>query len=149
MKRAAPHPAASSIDFARTHYCLCGPDGREDPIKVERAVRALEKVGASREPPEIEGVARLRFRVETLAQIPEAVRRFLPEVEASPRLHALSFVDPLRVANELGIAVAPAVARTVRRAFGGIVSFDDRSLDPHGKLRGVGNIRWIPRGGGR
>ncbi len=57
----------------------------------------------------------MRFRIDEVSQIPGAVRRFIREVEADPRLHALSFGDPLRLATEeVGVAISPTVARVVR-----------------------------------
>lgn len=136
-------------DLVRRCYCLGGPDGREDPQRLRKAIQAVTQSGEASgdHVPEIDGVPRLRCRIDRLSQIPEAVRRFLPEVEADPRLHALSFVDPLLVANELGISVAPAVARTVRRGLASAVTFDLASLDADGRLRGVGTIRWRPKAG--
>ncbi len=134
--------------YVRRSYCISGPDGRDDAERLRKAIEAVTSKGSSGEltPTDIPGVPRLRHRIDHLSQVAEAVRRFLPEVEASPRLHALSFVDPLRVANELGVAVSPAVARSVRRGLSGIVSFDLSSLDDHGDLRGgMGQIHWRPK----
>jgi hypothetical protein len=135
-------------ELAARSYCVCGADGRLEASRMQKAIDVLRHVrgDATRELPSIDGVPRLRYRIDTMSQIPEAVRRFLPEVERDPRLHALSFVDPLRVANELGIAVSPVVARTVRRSLSGALTFNLQSLDAHGRLRGVGKVRWMPRG---
>jgi len=149
--RQVKHPARARdetiVDFVRQHYCVCGPDGREEVGRLERAVEAVEAAEAARQEwlPELPGVPHLRYRIDTAVQIPEAVHRFHPEVERDPRLHALSFVDPLAVAQELGIAVSPAVARIVRRGLAGTVTFDRRSLDSNGQLRGLGTIRWRPK----
>lgn len=137
--------------FVRENYCVCGPDGREDPIRLRKVMQAVQHPQSSvqQQLPEVPGVPRLRYRIDKVTEIAEAMRKFLPEVEADPRLHALSFVDPLAVANELGIAVSKIVARTVRRRFIGVLSFDPKSLDPGGRLRGVGSIRWDPQGTAR
>jgi hypothetical protein len=103
--------AESDEDLARLHYCVCGPDGREDPERLRCA---------------------------------EAVQEFLLLVESNARLQALSFVDPLRVANELGITVSPLVAHnTPRSGWGSLL--DVNSLDSEGRLVGVGEIRRRPK----
>ena len=137
--------------FVRRVFCVCGRDGREDSERFRRAAEAVVRASPEFERsgevtlPDVPGVPPLRYRIDDVSQIPEAVRRFLPEVESDPRLHALSFVDPLRLATEeLGIAISPVVARMVRRRLAGVVSFDPRSLDADGRLRGVGQIRWRP-----
>jgi hypothetical protein len=135
----------SPEDLARRSYCVCDFEGREDPERLRRAVEAVINASDYLDLPDVPGVPRLRHRIDEVSEIPEVVRLFLPEVEADARLHALSFVDPLRVANELGIAVSPTIARTVRRGLAGSVSFDLGSLDPEGRLVGVGEIRWRPK----
>jgi hypothetical protein len=93
--------------------------------------------------PDVPGVPRLRARVDEVAQIPDVVSRFLPEVRADPRLLAMSFADPLRLATDvLGIAVSPVVARAVRAGLRGLVSFDLAVLDDNGRLRGIDSARW-------
>jgi hypothetical protein len=147
------HENDETLDaFVRRVFCVCGPNGREDSERVRHAAEAIAQNYADfaqREEvdlPQVPGVPPLRYRLDQISQIPEAVSRFLPEVEADPRLHALSFVDPLRLATEeLGIAVSPLVARAVRIALTGEVSFDIGSLDEQGRLRGMGRIRWRPK----
>jgi hypothetical protein len=80
--------------------------------------------------------------LEDPAQIPELMKQLLPRVEADPRLHALSFSDPLRLAEELGVTVTPRMARLIRRALASAVSFDaQRSLvDAPGLVK----IQWRP-----
>jgi hypothetical protein len=147
MKSTRRAPSEAVEDFVRRCYCVCGADGREDLGRVQRAAAAVAQAEASKvtEFPHVPGVPHLRYRVDKVGQIPEAIRCFLSEVEADPRLHALSFIDPLRLANELGIAVSPAVARTVRRGLAGVLSFDLESLDANGRLRGIEKINWRPK----
>lgn len=147
VKRPSRPEAETLEDFVRRHYCVIDPDGRED---IERLTLAVEAVAAAEAEhhevlPRVPGVAQMRYRIDQPSQIPEAVRRFLPEVEGDPRLHALSFVDPLLVANQLGIVVSPLVARVVRRGLASVVTFDRSSLDAQGRLRGLGTMRWRPR----
>jgi hypothetical protein len=125
--------------FVRRHWCVWGPDGAEDTDRITRVLDTL-----ARQDPDLETRREIDCPDE-VSQIPEVVRRYLPEVEADPRLLALSFVDPLRLANDhLGIAVSPRVARAVRRGLRGMVSFDLSSLDPGGRLRGIEAISWRP-----
>src|SRR5262245_27950917 len=106
-----PPPDAARVEhLVRQHYCVWDREGREDPVRVHACREAIVRTaGASQ--PVVPGVPALRMRVDRVEQIAEAVRRFLPEVERDARLHARSFIDPLAVANELGIAVSPLVAR--------------------------------------
>jgi hypothetical protein len=136
-------------EFVRRHYCVSDPDGLEDPARVKLAVAAVIAAEAAQQGtlPRLPGVPHVRFRIDKPSQIQDAVRLFLPEVEHDPRLHALSFVDPLVVANELGVVVSPLVARVVRRGLAGAVTFDRHSLDATGSLVGVGTIRWRPKAG--
>lgn len=84
--------------------------------------------------------------IDDISQIPDFVRRYLPKVEADPKLLALSFVDPLKLATDhLGIAVSSQVARAVRRGLRAMVTFDLAALGPDGQLRGVSNVRWRPK----
>lgn len=139
--------ARSLKDFVRQHYCVYTFDGREDEDRLRAAMAAVESadVGPSDDPPVVRDVPRVRMRIDRPSQISEAVRRFLPEVERDPRLHALSFVNPLQVALELAVVVSPLVARIVRRGLASTVTFDTRSLDEHGRLRGLGEIHWRPK----
>jgi hypothetical protein len=125
--------------------------GEEDPVRMRSALEAVKRSGrnAAKKPPSVDGVPRLRARVESAAQLPAVVRRYLPEIEKDPSLLALSLVDPLRLVNRLGIAIAPAAAQNVRRALAGKFTFDLGSLDEHGRLRGIGPIKWRPRTEGR
>lgn len=148
MKKTTSQYDESAEVIARRNYCVCDLDGREDPERLQRAIEAVISASNYEDLPNVTGVPRLRYRIDDVSQIPIAVRKFLPEIEADARLHALSFVDPLRVANELGIAVSPSIARTVRRGLAGSVSFDLGSLDSEGQLVGVGEIRWRPKTGG-
>jgi hypothetical protein len=129
----------SGLNFQLSHNRIAISGNRRQVCKSKEG--AMPRVTR----PELPDGPHVRYRLETTAQIPEAVHRFLPEVERDPRLHALSFVDPLAVAEELGIAVSPAVARVVRRGLAGAVTFDRRSLDDDGRLRGLGTIRWRPK----
>jgi hypothetical protein len=147
------HAPGEALDaFVRRVFCVSGPDGIENGERLRRAIEAVAGITPDFELsrridlPDVPGVPRLRYRIDEVSQIPEAVRRFLPEVEANPRLHTLSFVDPLRLATEeLGIAVSPVVARAVRRGLAGAVSFDLSSLDAEGRLQGMGQIHWRPK----
>jgi hypothetical protein len=86
-----------------------------------------------------------RIVVERAEQIPALVQEYLPRVEADPKLHALSFIDPIRVARELGIEIAPALERAIRRRLRGVFTFDERGLDANGNVAGFRNLRWRPR----
>jgi hypothetical protein len=145
-------PGETLVAFVRRVFCVCGSDGHEDPERLRRAVEAVARACPEFERqqqavlPSVPGVPHLRCRIDEVSQIPGIVRRFLPEVESDPRLHALSFVDPLRLATEeLGIAVSALVARIVRRELSGAVSFNPDSLNEQGLLRGLGQIRWRPK----
>lgn len=145
-------PGEAPLAFVRRHWCVCGPDGIEDSDRVARVMAVLARESPDLDPrsevhaPDVPGVPRLRDRIDEIAQIPEFVRRYLPEVESDPRLHAMSFVDPLRLATDvLGIAVSPRVARAVRRGLRSMVSFDLTSLDAQGRLHGIEAIRWRVR----
>lgn len=144
-------PEETLHTFVRRHWCVWGPDGAEDTDRITRVLDTLARQYPDLETrreidcPDVPGVPILRDRIDEISQIPEFVRRYLPEVEADPRLLALSFVDPLRLASDhLGIAVSPRVARAVRRGLRGMVSFELDSLDPDGRLRGIEAISWRP-----
>jgi hypothetical protein len=147
IKRPTRSEAETLEDFVRRYYCVTDPDGREDTERLRLAVEAVAAAEAEHHEalPNVPGVPQVRYRIDDPSQIPEAVQRFLPEAESDPRLHALSFVDPLQVANQLGIVVSPLVARVVRRGLGAAVTFDQNSLDAEGRLRGQGTMRWRPK----
>jgi hypothetical protein len=134
-------------DFARVHYCVTDLDGFEDAKRLSMVVQAVAESEAAgdRIMPDVPGAPLVRYRIDHPSEIPAAVQTFLPEVERDPKLHALSFVDPLAVANQLGIVVSPSVARVVRRGLASVVTFDQRSLDSEGRLRGQGTMRWRPK----
>ena len=145
-------PDETVEEFAQRAYCVCGVDGRVDPDRVRRVAEAVARAYTNFadleeiDPPHVPGVPHLRYRVDDVSQIPEAVRRFLPEVEADPRLHALSFVDPLRLAvEELGVVISPVVARAVRRALGGWLSFNAAEVLEQGTVPAITRARWLPR----
>jgi len=129
-------------EIVQKHYCVCGPDGYEDERKVKRVLDALTQARKG-EFPDIEGVPRLKGRIDEVDEIPRFVRKFLPVVEKDPQMHALSFVDPLRLATDvLGLAISPRVSRVVRRSLRGVVSFDVETLKKHGTIAGVAKLRW-------
>jgi hypothetical protein len=150
MARAAPTRPASLKTIAKVHYCVVGPDGAVSEAKLALAVAALKGAGAapkskrsSRTLPTVQGVPRLVATLDKVPDIPGFVRKYLPEVAKNPRLHALSFVNPLKLAtDELGIAISPAVARYIRRLLRGSVSFADAPQVP-GSLTGITRIRWV------
>ena len=134
-------------ESARRHYCLCDARGRESADKLGRAVEALRAHAGGKKPlPSVAGVPHLADSLTKVSQIASLVERYLPVVQADPALLAQSFRDPLAVATErLGIAVSPAVARHVRRAMKGMVSFDGHDAPLHGKRNGVVRIAWRPK----
>lgn len=108
-----------------------------------RAAGVSDVSGPDDQLPDVPSVPRLRARLDDPRDIPAFAREFLPLVERDPRLHRLSFVNPLRLAtDELGIAISPAVARFVRRTMRGAVSFEDTTPTDNA-LRGITRIRWI------
>jgi hypothetical protein len=141
--------------IAKAQYCVVGQDGELSQNKLTRVVDALEAAakqasGQTQKEtlPIVAGVPRLKATLDRVEDIPIFVARYLHGVERDPILHALSFVNPLKLAtDELGIAVSPLVARFVRRQFRGSVSFADGPKVP-GQLTGVTNIRWVPKGRG-
>ena len=135
--------------LAHEQYCIVGQDGEIRKDKVARVLSALRAAGVPDLPvsddqlPDVPGVPRLKARLDDPRDIAAAARKFLPLVESDPRLHRLSFVNPLRLAtDELGIAISPVVARFVRRTMRGAVSFDD-TTPTNASLRGITRIRWI------
>jgi hypothetical protein len=130
-----PKPERGSVDmaqrlpeetpqaFVRRHWCVWTPDGAEDTARVTRVLDTLARQYPDLETrreidcPDVPGVPRLRDRIDEVSQLPEVVRRYLPEVEADPRLLALSFVDPLRLATDHpGMAVSQWSRRRSTRA---------------------------------
>ena len=133
--------------IAATYYCVSGPRGEERPDRLEQVIAALSKITPeaieAKRLPEVQGVPRLRERVTDIRAIGEAVRKYLPDIARDPRLLALSFTHPLRLANEeLGIAVSPQVASYLHRALRRVVSFDERTPQ---FLSGIKSIRWVPK----
>jgi hypothetical protein len=142
-------------DLIAKHYCVYGADGRKDEARVEVVRKALgaanrdADAGGEVSLPDVPGVPHLHTLIDDPTQIPVVVRELLPRVQADPRLHALSFTDPIRLAtDELGVALSPRVARIARRALASAVSFDPaRSLDPQGRGQGgLVRIQWRPKG---
>jgi hypothetical protein len=144
--------SATSFEvIARTEYCVVDQTGELSPGKVARAVAALRAAsksghGSKKQPlPIVTGVPRLKATLDKVEDIPIFVSRYLSEVEKDSILHALSFVNPLKLAtDELGIAVSPLVARFIRRLFRRTVSFADGPKSP-GTLTGITSVRWVPK----
>jgi hypothetical protein len=139
----------SAAQIARNEYCVVDENGQESAAKLAAVVATLEargeKAGAECELPDVPGVPRLCGRVTDVRDLAACVRAVLPVIERDPALHALSFVNPLRLAaDELGIAVSPAVARYLRRALRGTVSFA-RTADPDRVFRGITQVKWVQR----
>ena len=96
--------------------------------------------------PNVEGVPPLRALLTEIEQVPKLVRRLLPKIERNPRQHALSFLDPLRLANELGIAVTPRIARALRWSWRAVVPFEvPTDFDTPERLAAYSKLRWKPK----
>ena len=113
---------------ALEQYCIVGRNGKPDQRKIDAVLSAISSHNPreSADLPDIRGIPRLTADVKSIADISGALERYLPVVEANPYLHALSFIDPLRLAvDHLGIRVSPEVASFVQRRMRGIVSFSE------------------------
>jgi hypothetical protein len=136
--------------IAREEYCVIDEHGRESPAKLAAVLEALDArtSGLVRrsELPDVAGVPRLRGRIENLAQLAVCVEAVLPIVEDDRDLHALSFVNPLRLAvDHLGLAISPTMARYVRRALHGAISFGP-AAEPDRVFKGLRRMRWVRAG---
>lgn len=140
----------SPTDFVRRCYCVRWINGEESPERIKTAVDAVlacnpDFASVSKiKLPDIPGIPVLRVLVSDPRKLPAIVKELLPVVEADPRLHALSFADPIRLGCEhFGVALTPPVARLCRRRLSKLLSFDPAKslVNAHGITR----IKWRPR----
>jgi hypothetical protein len=153
MSIAARRGEESVEDFVMRCYCVYGTDGEVNEPALKQVTDAVLAVNPSffkkgdATLPNVPGVARLRARIDKPDDVVPVFAKLLSAAEADPRLHALSFADPLALGIEMGVAVTPPVARFVRRVLASVVPFDRSKgpLEASGKGRfGIESLHWRP-----
>ncbi len=156
MRTVRRRPNETPQSLVRRCYTIIGPDGSEDPERLERALRAVRGAGLRPEGdpgevslPPVEEVPFLRRQATDMRDAELAVREGLRLVLNDERLMRLSFIDPLRVGSEeLGIVGTRAIAAALRRRWAGLFSFDQERYaavrDEPWEEGKRSPLRWIP-----
>jgi hypothetical protein len=155
MQREHLKPNESLKDFVRRIYTVRGPDGQEDPEKIDRAIQAVRKENKHTDGtsdiklPEIPHIPRLSVFVDNLRDANRRIQEGLERVLKDERLMALSLIDPLRVGvEEMGICCTPAIATLFRRLYSELVSFDSKSYEALRDRPWIpgerSDARWVP-----